>query len=251
MNSPQFFTIQQIDAIKGIRTPHYQDLKDIGKKHVDNLKELSRKELVDLSQQINASLEDLDYGESWTITKEFFPEVKIHVLLQVDNEEFGGDPYELQFLFSGDRVTWISGEDLCHLCEILLNYASTLISNEFPQDVYNGEPSQLVSNAMRERTISWKGITIDNELRIYFTFSPFPDLLFSYDVFTNPTDFSIVTKRLDAYWIYDVDRLIIMGLNQILRLVKIRLDETGKSAPPICNAMFSGYYKKTHTDKFE
>jgi hypothetical protein len=196
-------------------------------------------------------MDDLEYGESWTITKEYFPEVKIHILMQHDDEELGGDPYELQFLFSGNRVSWISGEDLCHLCEILLNYAVSKITEQLPQNIYKGEPSPLLSKAMRERTIKWQDIPMDKELHSHFTFTPFPGLEIDYDIASTPTNFIIETKKMNEFWIYDVDRLIIMGLNQILRLVKIRLDKLGIAAPSICNMMFSGYYKKMHSDKFQ
>ena len=251
MGSPQFFTIQQIDAIKGIRTPHDRDLLDIGKKHVDLFKDLKRDEIEALCKAIGATVEDLDYGESWTITKEFFSGVKIHVLLQFDDEGLSGEPYEIQFLFSGDRVTWLSGEDLCHLSEILLNYAASVISEQLPQDIFTSVPSPLLSKAMKERTIKWQDVPMDKELYSHFTFTPFPGLDIEYDIASLPTGFEIRTEKIENFWIYDVDRLIIMGINQILRLVKIRLDKLGKAVPPICNMMFSGYYKKKHPDKFQ
>ena len=250
MSPPQFFTIHQIDAIKGIRTPHDRDLLDIGKKHVDLFKVLKKGEIDALCEAIGAIVEDLDYGESWTITKEYFPDVKIHALLQFDDEGLSADPYEIQFLFSGNRVTWLSGEDLCHLVEIFLNYAATVITGQFPQDIYTGNPSPLLSKAMKERTISWSEVEIDEELRSYYKFTPFPGLMLKYDITQKPIVYSIQTKKINEFWIYDIDRLIIMGLNQILRIVKIQLDMLNKSVPAICNAMFSGNYKKTHADKF-
>ncbi len=174
--------------------------------------------------------------------------MKIHILLQFDDEGLGGEPYELQFLFSGERVTWVSGEDLCHLVEILLNYSVTVITGEFPQDIYTGTPSPLVVKALKERTINWNEVPMNKELYSYFVFTPFPGLSFEYDIASNPTQYDIRTDFLEHFGIYDVDRLIIMGLNQILRLVKIRLE---KKAPSICNAMFSGLYKKSHPNNFE
>ena len=249
MSSPQFFTIQQIDAIKGIRTPHDRDLQDMGKKHIDVFKNLTKDTLNELIGVINAKIEHLDFGETWTLTKEFFPGVKIHVLLQYD-DEFGGEPYELQFLFSGKRVTWLSGEDLCHLVEVFLNYTSTMITGDLPQDIYSGTVSPLVTKAMKERTIDWSIIPLNKEINHYFQFTPFPGLTIEYDTASSPTSFSIKCEKLQEFWIYDIDRLIIMGLNQILRLVKIRLGEKELEVPNICNMMFSGYYQKTHPEDF-
>ena len=246
MSLPQFYTIQQIDAIKGIRTPHDRDLQDMGKKHLDIFKNLTEDDLAPLMERAKAKIDHLDFGENWTLTKEFFPEVKLHVLLQFD-DEFGGEPYELQFLFSGERVTWVSGEDLCHLVEIFLNYTSSMISGESPQDIYTGEISPLVAKAMKERTIDWTKIPMDKELHHYLQFSPFPGFMIEYDSASKPMEFEIKCEKLHEFWIYDVDRLIIMGLNQVLRLVKIRM---GTEAPSICNAMFSGYYKKSNPDSF-
>ncbi len=70
MSSLQFFTIQQIDAIKGIRTPHERDLFDMGKKHVDTFKNLTTKDLSKLTEVLGASRESLDFGEMWSLTKE-------------------------------------------------------------------------------------------------------------------------------------------------------------------------------------
>lgn len=247
MSSHQFFTIQQIDAIKGIRTPHDRDLLDMGKKHVETFKNLTQDDLNTLTELLGASHEIIDYGEKWTLTMEYFPDVKIHVLLQYDDEGLSAEPYEFQFLFSGERVTWLSGEDLCHLVEIFLNYADSMITGQFPQDIYTGTPSPLVIKAMKERTINWNEVPMDKELHSYFEFTPFPGLTFEYDIASVPTGFTIITDKLREFWIYDIDRLIIMGLNQILRLVKIRL---GSKAPTICNAMFSGFWKKSNSDKF-
>jgi hypothetical protein len=246
MSSPQFFTIQQIDNIKGILTPHHRDLQDMGKKHIEVFKNLTEDDLNSLISKVEAKIDHLDFGETWTLTKEFFPEVKLHVLLQFD-DEFGGEPYELQFLFSGERITWLSGEDLCHLVEIFLNYTSSMITGNLPQDIYTGTISPLVTKAMKERTIDWTKIPMDKELYHYFQFSPFPGFTIEYDSASTPMGFNIKCDKLHEFWIYDVDRLIIMGLNQVLRLVKIRM---GTEAPSICNAMFSGYYKKANPDSF-
>ncbi|MHA1111346.1 MAG: hypothetical protein ACTSRE_09605, partial [Promethearchaeota archaeon] len=195
MRSPLYYTIQQIDSIKGIRTPHDRDLLDMGRKHIDLFKELQIKDIISLTEVLGVVVEDLDYGESWTITKEYFPEVKIHLLMQYDDEGFSAEPYELQFLFSGNRVTWISGEDLCHLCEILLNYAASVITGQLPQDIYTGALSPLLSKAMQERTIKWHDIPMDKELHAHFVFTPFPSLDIEYDTASTPTSFVIETEK--------------------------------------------------------
>ena len=250
MRSPQYFTIQQIDAIKGIRTPHDRDLLDMGKKHIDVFKNLTHDDLSGILEVIDAKVEHIDFGETWTLTKEFFPEVRLHVLMQYDDEGLRGEPYELQFLFSGGRVIWLSGEDLCHLVEIFLNYTVSMITSVLPQDIYTGDISPLVSKAMKERTINWSTIPMNKELHHYFQFTPFPGLKIEYDTASTPTEFSVQSEKLYEFWIYDVDRLIIMSLNQLLRFVKIRMETKGLDVPPICNMMFSGYYKKMHSEDF-
>ncbi|MBN2157500.1 MAG: hypothetical protein JW776_15750 [Candidatus Lokiarchaeota archaeon] len=247
-SSSQFYTIQQIDAVKGIITPHYRDLKDLGTKYISTFQNLKVEDLIPLSESLGIEIENIGFGELWTITKVYFPKIKIHVLLQFDDEGLSTEPYELQFLFSGKQVHWLSGEDLCHLCEILLNYTSTILKRQFPQDIYSETPSPLLDKAMIERTINWENISIDEELLSYFDFQPFPGLKIEYNIRSKPTSFTITSNKLDRFWIYDVDRLVIMGLNQLLRLVKIKL---GKQAPPICNLMFSGYYKKSNPIQFQ
>ena len=248
MESIQFYTIQQIDAMKGIRTPHERDLADLGKRSVESFKDLSAKDIEALAKTLGGIVEGLDHGESWTITKEFFPEVKIHILFQLDEEEISANPCELQFLFSGNHVTMISGEDLCLLCGILMNYAISMITRQLPQDIYRGIPSKLLVKAMEQRTLRWENFALDDEIKAYLKFNPFPGVYIEYNIATDPTSFVIYSQKLYELWIYDVERLVIMGLNQILRLVKKQLRER---APLICNLMFSGYYKKMFPEQFQ
>ena len=132
-----YFKIQQIDAIKGIVTPHARDLKDLGKNRIDILRNLSKENLNKICISSGGKLIDMDLGEEWAFTKDFMNGVTIHVVYQYYGDEFGaGEEDEIQYFFSGENVSMISGEDLVHYCEIISNYMELAATKKYFDQVY-------------------------------------------------------------------------------------------------------------------
>ncbi|MBD3354051.1 MAG: hypothetical protein GF364_21395 [Candidatus Lokiarchaeota archaeon] len=88
-NPRKLYKISQIDAIKGIQTPHENDLRDLGKKSIGILRDLDLKRSEEIASKIGGYIDDLDFGEEWTITKQIFPKANIHFLYQYYGDEFG------------------------------------------------------------------------------------------------------------------------------------------------------------------
>ncbi len=266
------FKIQEIDAIGGILTPHSRDISDIGKNKVDFFRTFTENDLLRICKIIDGKTEDLNQGENWAISKEFFLGVKIHILYQFYGDEFGihGED-ELQILFSGAYVHWISGEDLCHFTEILVNYIELIMKNQtFPQ-VYNGNPSDMLKIAIKERIKPFllinkddflkiseflgttvkippkkTEISLDNVIKIICF--PFPnykiELLYPNSKNKQEVlDFHISGATIKQIPVYDSERLIIMTVNHCLRYIKQILKER---APAICNLMFSGFFRRKY-----
>src|SRR3972149_9922352 len=107
-----FMTISQID-VTGVRGPHEKELKDISDTKLSLFQNLDRNKLKKIViDDIGGILENIGFNEDWTITIKFFPEANIHISYFYYGKEFGDDlEAEMKFLFSGDRISWIPGED--------------------------------------------------------------------------------------------------------------------------------------------
>ena len=72
--------------------------------------------------------------EKWSISKELFPGIKVHLLFRTD-DEFGD---RLEAFFSGNRVRDMPGEDLADLAVAAVNHLiryarSELLGNRLPE----------------------------------------------------------------------------------------------------------------------
>lgn len=257
--SMKLYSIVEIDSMKGIRTPHDADLKDIGKKKILTFRNLKKTEIEQIASKIGARIDKLGKDEEWAITKSYFPEVNIHILYQFYGNEFGDEEEdELQFLYSGERVFWISGEDLVHFSEITIDILELMVtSSKFPQ-TFSGTHSNLVEQALIERFIpftkinksefkniaSFIGGKLINDNNIeYF---PFKELKISITITPQELKPTIEGKFIEIIPVYDAERILIMTINHCLRYIKTILKDC-----QICNAMFSGLYKKSYPEQFE
>ena len=262
-----YFKIQQIDAIKGIVTPHARDLKDLGKNKIDFLRDLSKENLNKICNVSGGKLIDMDLGEEWAFTKDVMNGVTVHVVYQYYGDEFGdGEEDEIQYFFSGHNVSVISGEDLVHYCEIISNFMEFAITKKSLAQVYSGVPSFMLKTALKERNMPFSlvekksypeiaefiGAGYKDKNLFNFKMETFPEFIIELEGdLTKIVEFKLDGGLIDKLPVYDTERLIIMMINQCLRKIKLILDEEGKKPPKICNLMFSGYYKKKFPEKFE
>lgn len=261
-----FWSISQIDAMKGIKTPHDADLKDIGDKHIDVLRKVEPSELENIATKMGAEIVDMDMGEEWCLRKQYFPGVEVNVLYQYYGDEFGiGEEDELQFLFSGDKARWVSGEDLTHFCEITVTNIELIATDSVFSETYGGEPNQMLLKGLSERSEPF--FMVDEGQ--YKSLADFiggtllmsnPEKLFSISKMIFPDftcifwgtrdkkiNFQVDGLALRRIPVYDTQRLVLMILNQCLRKIKVMM---GQDAPRVCNLMFSGFYKKQNPDLF-
>ena len=117
----KFMSIGQIDAT-GVRGPHEKELEDIGKVKVPLFINLDTHRLEEIVRnELGGKLENIGFNEDWTITKEMFPEANIHMAYSYYGDEFGDDlEAEFKFYFSGERISWIPGEDSATFIDILI-----------------------------------------------------------------------------------------------------------------------------------
>lgn len=264
-----YFKIQQIDAIKGIITPHARDLKDLGKNRIDIFRKLSKENLNEICIKSGGKLTDMDLGENWAFSKDVMKDVTILVAYQYYGDEFGeGEEDEIQYFFSGEKISMISGEDLIHYCEIISNFMEFAAINKSYEQVYSGTPSFMLKTALKERTAPFYlveketypevaefiGADYKDDNHFNFKMETFPGFKIELELgsgLTEKIEFKLDGDLISKLPVYDTERLVIMMINQCLRKIKLILDREGKKSPKICNLMFSGYYKKKFPEKFE
>lgn len=262
-----YFKIQQIDALKGIITPHARDLKDLGKNRIDILRKLSKENMNEICIKSGGKLTDMDLGENWAFSKDVMKGVTILVAYQYYGDEFGeGEEDEIQYFFSGEKISMISGEDLIHYCEIISNFMEFTAINKSYEQVYSGTPSFMLKTALKERTApfflvekesypeiaEFIGADYKDQNHFNIKMETFPEFKIELEGgLTNKIEFKLHGELISKLPVYDTERLVIMMINQCLRKIKLILDKEGKKPPKICNLMFSGYYKKKFPEKFE
>jgi hypothetical protein len=79
---------------------------------------------------IGGTVENPRSDEKWSIAKELFPGIIVHVLFRTD-EEFGS---RLEVFFSGERVRSMPGEDLAELAVAVVNHLIRYIRSTVPED---------------------------------------------------------------------------------------------------------------------
>jgi len=68
--------------------------------------------------------------EKWSISKELFPGIMVHVLFRSD-DEFGN---RLEVFFSGERIQSFPGEDLAELAVAVVNHMIRYVRSTIPED---------------------------------------------------------------------------------------------------------------------
>ncbi len=245
--------ISEIEKIKSISSPHAEELKKFGEKWVDLSRELDNEDLETVSSSIRGKLEDLGLDEEWTLTKEFFPEVKVHVSYHYHGEEFSeyGESDNLRFLFSGSRVRKLTGEDLTGMIDVMLNFVGGLLSGKvrnggerhkyLPERYYESRADALnfleLDDGEIESLVNFLGCQSGPErsekvLKKQF----FSDVFFSMTVSDDSLRGFCLEDKAGRLNDYERDLLSICTLNHIVRFVALKYSD--RDLPEICRKVF-------------
>jgi len=93
--------------IEGAVSPHQRQVEmalESRKEALEHVADVSR-----LAEFMGGRVESLGLGEDWAVSKQIFPGVEVFFVFNRADEEF---PSSLRFLYSGDRLKLMRGEDL-------------------------------------------------------------------------------------------------------------------------------------------
>ena len=153
MSGRKFVTVGQIDAT-GVKGPHEKELEDFSKAKWPIFKDIEDDKLKQIVENdIGGIVENLDaFSEDWTITKEMFPEVNIHLSYSYYGDEFGGmTEAEFKFMFSGERALWVPGEDSVTYIDVILEFLKRSIRGEKPFEKNYDENTELMEKVLVQR----------------------------------------------------------------------------------------------------
>lgn len=166
----KFLTAHEIDGHKGIKSPHARELEGMGHEKVGIFLEIEPERLkAFVKNKLRGKIEEIGFGENYTITLEMFPEAFIHLLYFNFEDEEEDEPFnevELRFLFSGDRVSWIPTEDLIGYIEAVFYYientfGDSKISHKLPK-----VQTDLLKMAINQRADPFKHLEKDHLLKM-------------------------------------------------------------------------------------
>lgn len=122
-------SLSEIES-QAVPSPHEVELKELGKRWIGQYKNFEEKELEKVSRLIGGERDNLGIDEEWALTKKFFPKVKAHLSYHHYGEEFSsfGEEDRLRFLFSGERVRDVAGDDLASMVRTMLNFIGRSLS---------------------------------------------------------------------------------------------------------------------------
>lgn len=251
----RFYVVGQIDAT-GSGSPHHGELEALGAAKFPLFKGLEDVRVV--CGWLGARLESLGLGEDWAATLEFFPEANVHVLYYYYGDEFGDVEGELKFLFSGERVYWIPGEDLVTFISVALDFAELRIRGGEPFDRWRGGKSELMSKILEERREPFRllgegdagrlgaflGAKVwrsGSEWRIRREVFPGVTVEVFYD--GERLDASYSGENVDKMERYHLELLATFIINHAIRYITV--ENHGKTElPTICYKMFSRMFTK-------
>ncbi|MHA1268173.1 MAG: hypothetical protein ACTSPY_00175 [Candidatus Helarchaeota archaeon] len=167
-----YLTAHQIDGHKGIKSPHARELEEMGKEKASIFEHYDFNKIKGvIENKIHGKIENIDFGEDYTITLEMFPEVKIHILYfnyeEDEDDAFGGS--ELRFLFSGNRVNLIPTEDLIGYIEAVFYFMENLLQTTKEIFELPVKKSNLLEMAIDQRLRPFEFLKNDdlNDLAIF------------------------------------------------------------------------------------
>lgn len=256
----KYWTISEIDST-GVRGPHEVELRNISIAKNHYFINLDHQKLLNIvKEDLGAKIENLGLEEDWTITIEMFPQVSIHLVFNYFGDEFGVETEaEFKFLFSGEHVMMVPGEDSATFIDIVMDFLERRIKEENPfEKKYDGK-TDLIQKVLSQRAEPF--LLLDEKdrkplekfigARVWRTTNgwkikreAFPEIFIevTFDK-QNGLDISFsgknLSKNIDSY---HVELIGIFMINHILRY--ITMQNKDEKLPDICFMMFSRYYTK-------
>jgi len=257
-----YITVREIDGRMGMQSPHEGELKTIARGNIEFFTKTSLDKIKGpVESRLNGKIEDIGFDEDYTITLEFFPDVKVHILYNnYDDEEddaFSGS--ELKFLFSGDKVKWVPSEDLLSLLESTFGYLEEIVESIDEENVLRGDKSALLVGSIMQRKEPFIHVK-DNDLEELAKFvggiagktadqwtlskNYFQGIetTLIYDKSTKEIDFTFSGKNYKKINNYAKDQMAIFLMNHCIRFIS---SKHGIKEPAIVKKMFSFNYQKS------
>ncbi len=247
-------SINEIDNVRSTRSPHAEELKKFGKEWSDLFREFGQEDLDNVSHLIHGKVDELELDEEWALTKEFFPEVRTHVSYHYHGEEFSnyGEEDMLRFLFSGERVTDVTGEDLAGMIDVMLNFIGRHISGTV---LNGGEKRRKLQEKYlkpRKEAIDFLNMDRDKDMKklakfLGGQFEPqrskkvlkkefFRDVIVRIDIVDGDLEDLYLQGETGQMADYEQDSLIIYTLNHIIRFIVQKYPD--RDFPEFCNKVF-------------
>ncbi|MHA1697220.1 MAG: hypothetical protein ACTSWN_00105 [Promethearchaeota archaeon] len=268
IDKKEFITIQEIDGFSLIKSPHSRELRTIAKDLLDFIIHVKKEYLIKLIiEHIGGKIQDAGMGEDLTITIEYFPGVKAHLLIFYgeDEEELDDDlPVEagIEIYFSGNNVKMVSSEDLASLIDLSKNYIKDLHTGTV--HAKNGEKENHVSDLLRrsikQRSEPFKLITpaeipdmanfcgssfeIKNGQEWSLIKEYFPGISITLEYFDNTIDVHFGGNNIHKIDNYAKDQLAIFLINHCLRFIGLA-KSTCEKLPDIVYKTYSFLYLKS------
>lgn len=259
-----YVTTRQIDGRTGIQSPHERELESIGKNRLEIFLNNSPETVKNVIEgNLNGVIENIEFGEQYTVSFEYFPAVKIHILYfnypEEENEPISGA--ELKFLFSGETVMMVPSEDLNSFIDITLEYLDYLISAE--EQIYNlsTEKTSLLKMAINQRTEPFRNLkpahlhalatfvggSLENDdTNWVLTKAFFPEIaiILAYNSDNRDLDIQFGGANIEKINPYARNQLGIFLMNHCLRFISITYPTL--KMPQIIKQTFSYSYLKSH-----
>jgi len=250
----KFYTVGQIDAT-GVRGPHEKELNDISYANIEYFLEKDTGEIKTIVQEdLGGKVENIGFNEDWTVTLEFFPEANIHLTYSYYGDEFSDVEAEFRFLFSGERVHWIPGEDTATYIDIIFDFFERQFKNKEPAEKAYETKTELMEKVLKQRTQPFEFLKAEDkdELASFIgadvsisdgTWTlkkeAFPEIYIevSYNTSEKKLDIHYFGDNLEKIGSYHIELIGIFLINHIIRYITITNQD--EKLPDICYMMFS------------
>ena len=261
-NKKKYITLREIDGRSGMPSSHEGELRSIAAGNIDFFTKTPLEKLKEpIESRLNGKIEDIGFDEDYTITLEFFPEVKVHILYNNydDEEDEALSGSELKFLFSGDKVKWVPSEDMLTLLESTFDYLQEILESKDEGHVLPAEKSGLLTMSIDQRKepfIHVKDEDLDelakfvggiagktsNEWTLSKNYFQGIEITLIFDKSTKNIDFKYAGKNLERINNYAKDQMAIFLMNHCIRFIS---SKHGIKEPGIVKKMFSFNYQKS------
>ncbi len=246
-------SIGEIEKVQSVSSPHEEELKKLGKNWLEKFRKFGEEDLNEIAELIGAKKESLKIDEEWALTKEFFPEIKMHLSYHYYGEEFQsvGEEDQLRFLFSGGRVRKMTGEDLAGMIEITLNYIGRYLSDitieeneqEGKEKFYEPRKGALEYLDLDDENLvsltDFIGGSFDREgSKVILWKEFFPEVIIGVEL-DEEINFTFDGNNSDRLASYELNSLGIYTLNHVIRYISSVCQDD--NLPEICRKVFPRY----------